>query len=122
MSWAFLFGPLRRQLEPPPVAGLRARLSEDGRLLGHFPYPEAPESQLVAVAPGLKLRADAAQSFLTMQQAAKEDGVDLVLLSAFRPIALQKQLFFSVKAERNQSSVDRAKVSAPPGFSEHSTG
>jgi len=27
-----------------------------------------------------------------------------------------------VKSERNQSALERAQVSAPPGFSEHSTG
>jgi len=44
------------------------------------------------------------------------------VLSAWRSVDLQKQLFFDVKAERNQTSADRARVSAPPGFSEHSTG
>jgi D-alanyl-D-alanine carboxypeptidase len=44
------------------------------------------------------------------------------LLSAFRSKDVQQQLFFAVKAQRNQTSLDRAKVSAPPGFSEHSTG
>lgn len=117
-----LKGPLRSLLEPPPVAGLAAKLSADGRLLGHFPYPEAKASELLTVAPGLQLRADAAKSFLAMQQAAAADGVALKLLSAYRSIETQKELFFEVKAERNQTSLDRAKVSAPPGFSEHSTG
>jgi D-alanyl-D-alanine carboxypeptidase len=104
------------------VAGLSARLSSDGRLLGHFPYPEAPAESLVAVSPGMELRADAARELLAMQRAAAADGVDLRLISAFRGIKLQNNLFFDVKAERNQSPRSRAKVSAPPGFSEHSTG
>jgi len=115
-------GPLRRWLTPPPVAGLNARLSADGRLLGHFPYPELPEAQLVGISADLRLQPDAARALLAMQRAAKADGVDLVVLSAFRSIALQRQLFFDVQAERNQSARDRARVSAPPGFSEHSTG
>lgn len=115
-------GPLRSMLTPPPVAGLNARLSRDGRLLGHFPYPEAAASTLVSIAPGQQLHRDAAEALLAMQRAATADGVQLVVLSAFRPIALQKQLFFDVMAERNQNSRTRAKVSAPPGFSEHSTG
>jgi D-alanyl-D-alanine carboxypeptidase len=120
---ALMVGPWRWFPQPPPpVPGLAARLSVDGRLLGHFPYPEAKPSQLVAVAPGLTLRPDAAQHFLAMQRAAAADGVGLVLLSAFRSIDLQQQLFFAVKAQRNQTALDRAKVSAPPGFSEHSTG
>jgi D-alanyl-D-alanine carboxypeptidase len=45
-----------------------------------------------------------------------------VVLSAFRSHTLQKELFFDVKSDRNQSARERAMVSAPPGFSEHSTG
>ncbi len=114
--------PLRRWLTPPPVAGLDARLSADGRLLGHFSYPEASLQDLVEVAPGQLLHRDAAEALVAMQRAASADGVSLVVLSAFRPIDLQQELFFAVKSERNQSALERAQVSAPPGFSEHSTG
>jgi D-alanyl-D-alanine carboxypeptidase len=119
---ALLLSPLRSRLAPPPVAGLSARLSSDGRLLGHFPYPEAPAATLVTIAPGIQLRSEAARDLLAMQRAAAADGVDLRVISAFRSVALQNSLFFEVKAERNQSPRSRAKVSAPPGFSEHSTG
>lgn len=115
-------GPLRSVLTPPPVAGLNARLSRDGRLLGHFPYPEASAANLVTFAPGQRLHRDAAEALGAMQRAAALDGVGLVVLSAFRSIALQNRIFFDVKAERNQTSLTRARVSAPPGFSEHSTG
>jgi len=114
--------PLRRLLAPPPVQGLSARPGIDGRLLGHFPYEEIPAAQLVTIAPGLQLQTDAAEALLAMQRAAAADGVDLRVLSAFRSIALQKHLFFDVKSERNQSALERAQVSAPPGYSEHSTG
>jgi D-alanyl-D-alanine carboxypeptidase len=114
--------PLRRWFTPPPVAGLDARLSADGRLLGHFAYPEANQQDLVEVAPGQLLHRDAAEALVAMQRAASADGVSLVVLSAFRPIDLQQELFFAVKSERNQSALERAQVSAPPGFSEHSTG
>lgn len=117
--WA---GPLRAWLLPSPVPGLKARLSADGRLLGHFPYPEVPESQLVSVGGGQQLRPDAAAALEAMRRHAAADGVDLVVLSSFRSLSLQRQLFFDVMAERNQSSRERAQVSAPPGFSEHSTG
>ena len=114
--------PLRRLLAPPPVQGLSVRLSLDGRLLGHFPYGELPADQLVTLAPGVQLQREAADAFAAMQSAAAADGIDLRVLSAFRPIALQKHIFFDVKSERNQSARERAQVSAPPGFSEHSTG
>jgi len=109
-------------LEPGPVAGLGERPTADGRLLSHFPYPEAPAGVLVALGPGLQLRPEAAAAMHAMQQAAAGDGVDLQVLSAFRSIELQRSLFFDVKAERNQDAHTRAKVSAPPGYSEHSTG
>lgn len=122
-SLAFLtLEPWRGWLAPGPVPGLRAKLSADGRLLGHFPYPEAKPSELVSVAPGLLLKPDAAKSFLSMQRAAANDGIALALLSSYRTLEAQRDLFFNVKAERKQTSLDRAKVSAPPGFSEHSTG
>jgi D-alanyl-D-alanine carboxypeptidase len=114
--------PLRAWLTPPPVEGLDARTTADGRLLGHFPYPEATADQLVEVAPGLAMQRDAAAALLAMQRAAAAEGVELALLSGFRPAELQKELFFDIKSERNQSALERAQVSAPPGFSEHSTG
>lgn len=114
--------PLRRLLAPPPVQGLNARLSLDGRLLGHFPYPEAAPASLLEIAPGVVLQRDAATALQQLQAAAAADGIDIRVLSAFRSIALQKRLFFDVKSERNQSAIERARVSAPPGFSEHSTG
>ena len=114
--------PLRRLLAPPPVQGLNARVSIDGRLLGHFPYEEVPASELVTIAPGVQLQRDAAESLQAMQAAASADGVDIRVLSAFRSIDLQKRIFFDVKSERNQSALERSRVSAPPGFSEHSTG
>jgi D-alanyl-D-alanine carboxypeptidase len=114
--------PMRRLLAPPPVQGLKARLSIDGRLLGHFPYAEAPDSALVSIAPGVQLQREAAEALQALQAAAAADGIEIRVLSAFRSIALQKQIFFDVKSERNQSALERAQVSAPPGFSEHSTG
>jgi D-alanyl-D-alanine carboxypeptidase len=102
--------------------GARQRPTADGRLLGHFPYQEVAAAERVTVAPGLELHRDAAAALLAMQDAARADGIELVLLSAFRSLALQKQLFFDVKSERNQSALERARVSAPPGYSEHSTG
>ena len=119
----FLFRePLAQLLTTPPVPGLDARLGSDGRLLGHFPYEEAPPDRLTNVAPGLMLHEEAARELLAMQREAAADGVDLHLLSGFRSVDLQQQIFFDVKSERNQSAEERAKVSAPPGFSEHSTG
>ena len=118
----FFRDPIRRQLAPPPVRGINVRQGLDGRLLGHFPYPEARAIDLVDAAPGIALHREAAEKFLAMQRDAAADGVSLRLLSGFRSIQVQKHLFFDVGSERNQSAEQRAQVSAPPGFSEHSTG
>ena len=107
---------------PDPIRALGVRPDADGRLLGHYPYPEAAATLLVAVAPGLRVHHDAAADLLAMQRDAAAAGVDLRLISGFRSVALQNHLFFDVKSERNQSAAERAKVSAPPGYSEHSTG
>ncbi|MBF2097525.1 MAG: D-alanyl-D-alanine carboxypeptidase family protein [Gloeomargaritaceae cyanobacterium C42_A2020_066] len=103
---------------PPPTAG-----RTDTRF-GHLPYGEAPASDLQAItADGrVQLRRAAAQEFLQMQADAGQAGVYLVPLSGFRSIAYQEQVFFGIKAQRNQSPDERAKVSAPPGYSEHHTG
>lgn len=109
-------------LAPSLVAGIDVKPDQFGRLLGHFPYPQASGDQLVEIAPGMFLQADAAGAYEQMRLAAETDGVELRLISAYRSISTQKQIFFDVKSERNQSAEARAKVSAPPGYSEHSTG
>jgi D-alanyl-D-alanine carboxypeptidase len=94
------------------------------RLLGHFPYKEAPTSELQPITPDgqMKLRAAAAQKFKDMSAAASREGVVLVPISGFRAVSDQQHLFFDVKAERGQVATKRAEVSAPPGYSEHHTG
>ena len=57
-----------------------------------------------------------------MRDDAKKEGVYLVFLSGFRSIELQKEIFYSLKSIRSQVAMERARVSAPPGYSEHSTG
>lgn len=91
-------------------------------LLGHFPYVEAPQTELKPVAGRIQLRGAAAEQFKAMVAAAQADGVRLVPISGFRSLADQKYLFFDVKAERGQVTTERADVSAPPGYSEHHTG
>ncbi|WAL59464.1 D-alanyl-D-alanine carboxypeptidase family protein [Thermocoleostomius sinensis A174] len=93
-------------------------------LLGHFPYEEAPRSELVSITDdgSILLRQAAAEKFLDMMAAAKAEGVEIVPLSGFRSIDEQEGVFFDVKAERGQEATKRAEVSAPPGYSEHHTG
>jgi D-alanyl-D-alanine carboxypeptidase len=93
-------------------------------LLGHFPYAEAPHSELAPIVDdgSILLRKSAAQAYRSMVAAARQEGITLVCISGFRSKTDQNSLFFDVKAERAQVATERAKVSAPPGYSEHHTG
>jgi D-alanyl-D-alanine carboxypeptidase len=93
-------------------------------ILGHLPYQEAPESELIPItADGkIKMRKSAAIKFQAMSQAARNAGIILSPISAFRSVKDQNQLFFGVGAQRNQTPAERAALSAPPGHSEHHTG
>ena len=93
-------------------------------LLGHLPYDVAADEELAALtADGrLRMKTAAAEKLKQMQSAAKADGIDLTIISAFRDLETQDKLFFSVKEQRVQDAAKRAEVSAPPGYSEHHTG
>lgn len=93
-------------------------------VLGHLTYAEAPESDLVSIPgnPRLRLRKSAAEEFNKMVRDAQRAGVNIVLISAFRTIKEQEQLFFGIGSQRNQTPAQRAALSAPPGYSEHHTG
>ncbi|WP_269623055.1 M15 family metallopeptidase [Prochlorococcus marinus] len=96
--------------------------SFDGLLLGHFPYPEASLTDLVTAYPGLLVHRDTYKALSKMSSAAAAEGIQLVLLSGYRSIDLQRDIFYENKSVRNQIAIERAEVSAPPGYSEHSTG
>ena len=96
--------------------------NHDARILGHLPYNQTPKEKLVLIEPNIEVHMDMRDSLLKMREEAKKDGIYLVFLSGFRSINLQKDIFYSLKSIRNQEAAERARVSAPPGYSEHSTG
>ena len=96
--------------------------NKDKSILGHFPYEEVAKDELVIIEPHIWVHKDMSESLLRMREDAKNEGVYLVFLSGFRSIKLQEEIFYSLKSTRNQIASDRARVSAPPGYSEHSTG
>lgn len=108
---------------PAPAAAAPTEGSVQS-IMGHRRQVEAKSHQLTPVTgDGLeRMRHAAADDFLRMQADARWEGVYLVPLSTFRSVAEQQRLFFETKAERNQGAGERARVSAPPGFSEHHTG
>ncbi|MCS6958464.1 MAG: M15 family metallopeptidase [Pseudanabaenaceae cyanobacterium SKYGB_i_bin29] len=113
--------------QPTQIKPVPAPLPAPDTLFGHYAYDEAPASDLVTIAIAadgyeLKLRRAAAQNFMRMQRDAKAVGINLVPLSGYRSKEEQEHLFFGIGQERNQIPAERAKVSAPPGYSEHHTG
>ena len=96
--------------------------NHDQRILGHLPYPEISKDKLVFIEPNISVHIDMRESLLKMREDAKNDGIYLVFLSGYRSTNLQKDIFYSLKSIRNQIASERARVSAPPGYSEHSTG
>jgi len=97
-------------------------ISQDKSLLGHLPYPEASKNELILFSPGIYIHREIYENFKEMQFMAAQRGVSLQLLSGFRSIDLQRDIFYENKSIRNQTAVERSMVSAPPGYSEHSTG
>ena len=95
-------------------------------ILGHFSYTEAPQEELKSVGTyhgrPILLRQSAAQAYLEMVAAARGAGITLVPISGFRTHEDQEYLFFKRAQDRVQRPIERAEVSAPPGYSEHHTG
>ena len=96
--------------------------NQNESLLGHLPYPEASKNELILFSPGIYVHKEIYENFKEMQFMAAQRGISLKLLSGYRSIDLQRDIFYENKSIRNQTAVERSMVSAPPGYSEHSTG
>lgn len=110
--------------ESTPTTVEDSEISEIDNVLGHLPYPEASESDLVAITSdgSIRLQAAAAEKFRQMEADALAQGIRLAVISGYRSTDAQDSLFFDVKEQRVQDAAKRAEVSAPPGYSEHHTG
>ena len=93
--------------------------------LGHFPYSEANQDQLVEAGKYYSrleyLHQETNNVFNQMKVDAQSRGINLVLISGFRTTATQQELF-NRQIERQGSKQAAAKLSAPAGHSEHHTG
>lgn len=67
------------------------------------------------------LISEAANAWKKMKQQAKLDGIDLLLISAFRSVARQAEII-QAKLTMGNCIEDILDVCAPPGYSEHHTG
>ena len=115
---------LIKNIGPSPFSNLNFQTERSGdyRVLGHLPYKEISKEKLVLIEPNIEVHTDMKDSLLKMRREAKKAGIYLVFLSGYRSIKLQEDIFYSLKSIRNQEASERARVSAPPGYSEHSTG
>ncbi len=124
LMFSFVALRLIRNVDLIPLNNLKFQVerNNDARILGHLPYNEIPKEKLVLIEPYIEVHIDMRDSLLKMREEAKKDGIYLVFLSGYRSINLQNNIFYSLKSIRNQEAAERARVSAPPGYSEHSTG
>lgn len=67
------------------------------------------------------LTAAAARAWLEMRNAAATDGVELLLISAFRSVDYQAALL-RAKLAKGVPAEDVLRINAPPGYSEHHSG
>jgi zinc D-Ala-D-Ala carboxypeptidase len=79
-------------------------------------YPEIGSAEIVEYQ-GQRLHKDAAAAFEKMRQAAAKDNVTLQVVSGFRGIRAQAEIF-----EGKGGGLRAAEYSAPPGHSQHHTG
>jgi LAS superfamily LD-carboxypeptidase LdcB len=79
-------------------------------------YPEIGSAETVEYQ-GQRLHKDAASAFDNMRQAADKDNVKLQVISGFRGIRAQADIF-----EGKGGGLQAAEYSAPPGHSQHHTG
>jgi D-alanyl-D-alanine carboxypeptidase len=94
-------------------------------LLGHLPYQENEPQRLVQVGHYYQrpefLDWEAAEAFNEIKSAARAAGVNLRIISGFRSVEEQEKLF-ERQIQRRGSQEAAARLSAPPGYSEHHTG
>ena len=79
---------------------------------GSFPFAVSKK--------GMMLRKPAREALVRMAEAARKDGITLVVSSAYRSYEYQKTVF-----ERNvkeMGKIEAERVSAPPGMSQHQLG
>jgi zinc D-Ala-D-Ala carboxypeptidase len=114
----------------PPVLSKDVKLPLDkSAKLGHLPYVEAEQKHLMVISSYAqspyqryeRLNADAALTLMRLIYAARDEGVWIVPVSGFRNTADQEKLF-QRQIEKTGSEVAAARISAPPGHSEHHTG
>ncbi len=103
----------------------------DGRLFGHFSYPQAAQADLGVVPAGFGsgncqlVHKDMLPSLKALLDAARKNkavGKSIMGLSCFRSVSRQQGLFCNAAKIKARGVAGQAKWVAPPGFSEHASG
>lgn len=87
----------------------------------HYKFPEVNASDLVTYSGRHKVHRDVIQPLRDMVAAARADGVNLEVGSAFRSVEYQRGIV-ERKKKSGQSNAKIYKFSSHPGYSEHHTG
>ena len=106
-----------------------AKLNDDQPKLGHFSYAEDSTQDLTYIGSYAEkenqrfeqLSLDAALALMKLIYAARTERIWIIPVSGFRSVAQQEKLY-KAQIQRRGSEASAAKVSAPPGYSEHHTG
>ncbi|MEN9228521.1 MAG: M15 family metallopeptidase [Gloeomargarita sp. GMQP_bins_120] len=96
---------------------------------GHFPYAEISRDRLIVVASYgrgqyqryVEMEREAALALFRLLNAARDEGLWIIPISGFRTVDYQAQLF-QRQVQKQGSEMAAARISAPPGYSEHHTG
>ena len=90
---------------------------------------EFPDLPLKTVTGDYRVHAEMYDSLMAMMDAARAEGLPLVIISGYRPIARSKALYENKVQEyvnagysKEEAAVEAGKWIAPPGTSEHATG
>ncbi|MBD2616315.1 M15 family metallopeptidase [Nostoc punctiforme FACHB-252] len=115
----------------PSPNSINSNLTEslNKQKFGHFRYLEGNPQQMIVIASYAqgeyqrfeRLAPESALALMKLIYAARENGVWIIPVSGFRTIADQEKLFRN-QIQRQTSPEAAAKISAPPGYSEHHTG
>jgi LAS superfamily LD-carboxypeptidase LdcB len=113
--------------KPPVITSYRLAINTNGKIANRYDdiarqtgyveqYPEVDSQELVTYQ-GQRLHKDAAAAFDRLRQAAAKEGITLRIISGFRGIKSQTEIFAG-----KGNGLSAAAYSAPPGHSQHHTG
>ncbi|WP_448380405.1 M15 family metallopeptidase [Gloeomargarita sp.] len=96
---------------------------------GHFPYAEISRDRLIVVASYgqkeyqryVEMEREAGLALFRLMSAARDQGLWIIPISGFRTVRYQAELF-QRQVQKQGSEIAAARISAPPGYSEHHTG